>query len=320
MTLMSKLMTGAGLLALSTGYAAAAPAVTANDTNLRAGPSTRSSVIASLPAGATVDLMGCQGIWCRVRVAGTVGWATRASIGGGAVASGPGYRPYGYYTYGPYGTLYHDGYGYDGDGYSGSPTSGYYGAGYDTGYNEPGGSGYYGYRYGDRGYRGNFGSYEGARTFGNERRFRESAPPRGLREEGSFRNERVGTTGGARGPAQTAPGTSGQAQAAPGTRGQAQTAPGARGQAPTAPEIGGNNPMKAEKMAPTTPRAPNERASEIKGNNPMQTGGGGGAAAAPSQPAAAQAGGGARGNAAQAGGGARGNARATTGAGQREPR
>jgi Bacterial SH3 domain len=164
MTLISKLMTGAGFLALSTGYAAAAPAVMASDTNLRAGPSTRSSVIASLPGGAAVDVMGCQGSWCRVRVAsgGTVGWARRGSIGGrGAVASGPGYRAYGYYTYGPYGTLYHDGYGYGGDGYSGSPTSGYYGAGYDTGYYEPGGSGYYGYRYGDRGYRGNFGSYEG---------------------------------------------------------------------------------------------------------------------------------------------------------------
>ena len=38
MTLMRNLMTSAGVLALSTGFAAAAPAVVESDVNLRAGP------------------------------------------------------------------------------------------------------------------------------------------------------------------------------------------------------------------------------------------------------------------------------------------
>ena len=49
MTLIGRLMTGAGVLALSTGFAAAAPAIVQNDLNLRAGPGTDYEVVAAMP-------------------------------------------------------------------------------------------------------------------------------------------------------------------------------------------------------------------------------------------------------------------------------
>src|SRR5215813_3362196 len=93
MKLMSKLTTSAGLLALSTGFAAAAPAVVQQDLNLRAGPGPDYEVLAAMPAGTTVDVMGCQASWCQVAFGGTTGWANRAylGLGGGTVAVAPAY-------------------------------------------------------------------------------------------------------------------------------------------------------------------------------------------------------------------------------------
>src|SRR5215469_9924112 len=92
MKLMSKLMSGAGLLALSTGFAAAAPAVVQQDVNLRAGPGIGYEVIAAMPSGATVDVMGCEAGWCRVAFSGTTGFASRGYLGlGGGVAAAPTY-------------------------------------------------------------------------------------------------------------------------------------------------------------------------------------------------------------------------------------
>lgn len=256
MTLMGKLMTSAGALALSTGLAAAAPAVVQNDLNLRAGPGTDYEVIAAMPAGANVDVMGCQASWCQVAFGGTTGFASRAYLGlGGGVAVGPAYRSSGAtYAYGGSGPgyAYEPGYGYDEDTYA-------YGS-YSPGYT-------YGY-YGDGGYRGSYGYYEGQRTFnnertfGNERRFGDQGSVRTERrfgEESSMRGERRGERGGVTG--------------------------GARAETQTAPDIKGNNPMKAEKSNAAVSNAPSP--SEIKGNNPMKVGRG---TAANEQRGTAQAG------------------------------
>src|SRR5215472_14133453 len=99
MMLTKKLMAGACLLALSTGVAAAAPAVVQSDVNLRAGPGTEYEVITAMPGGATVDVRGCQASWCQVNFAGTVGFASRAFLGLGEATGriyGEGYAYSGY--------------------------------------------------------------------------------------------------------------------------------------------------------------------------------------------------------------------------------
>jgi uncharacterized protein YraI len=238
------------VLALSTGFAAAAPAVVQNDLNLRAGPGVEFPVVAAMPSGAAVDVMGCQASWCQVAFGGTTGWASRAYLGlGGGVAAGPAYRGYGesyaYRSSGP-------GYGYDEDTYA----YGSYSPGYTYGYS------------GNTGYGGSYGYYGGERSFGSERTFnneRRSGETTGANnerrfsEQGSIRSERRGERGG----------TSGSARA--------ETQP--------APAINGNNPMKAEKNEAAAPNA--HPPTEIQGNNPMKVGTG---TAANEQRGTAQAG------------------------------
>jgi uncharacterized protein YraI len=112
MTLMGKLMASAGMLALSTGFAAAAPAVVQNDLNLRSGPGIDFAVIAAMPAGTMVNVIGCEAGWCRVALGDTVGFASRGFLGlGGPVAAVPASGSYGVYHEGrSYG--YRPGYAY----------------------------------------------------------------------------------------------------------------------------------------------------------------------------------------------------------------
>jgi hypothetical protein len=104
-----------------------------SDVNLRSGPGTDYEVVAAMPAGATVDVMGCQGTWCQVNFAGTPGFASRAYLGlGGGVAvgaAGPAYGEYdeGYVTSGPAYSTGSANYAYGGGSYYGG---GYYGGGY----------------------------------------------------------------------------------------------------------------------------------------------------------------------------------------------
>jgi len=221
MKLMCKLMTGAGMLALSSGFAAAAPAVVQNDVNLRAGPGVEFPVIAAMPAGARVDVTGCQGSWCQVAFNGTAGWASRAYMGlGGGVAAAP--------TYG-----YADTYSY-----------GSYGPGYRYGY------------YGDAGFRGSVGFSERGRTFGNERRFGEETTVRGERRLG----ERTTIRG---------EGRFNEQGAVRGARVNASVGAGAQTEKATA--IKGNNPMRVrESTASSKTPGAGERATAIKGNNPMR--------------------------------------------------
>lgn len=79
----------AGLLLASAGAAMASPAVVTNDLNLRSGPGTRYAVVATMPAGATVNVMNCGGAWCRVSWGDAVGFASRSYLGNGG--PGPAY-------------------------------------------------------------------------------------------------------------------------------------------------------------------------------------------------------------------------------------
>ncbi|MGH6725424.1 MAG: SH3 domain-containing protein [Pseudolabrys sp.] len=80
------------LLLLSAGVAAAAPATVTNDLNLRSGPGTGYGVIDTLPAGSSVDVLGCNGSWCRVATAEGTGFASGnfLDMDGGAYAAAPG--------------------------------------------------------------------------------------------------------------------------------------------------------------------------------------------------------------------------------------
>ncbi len=177
MTLMSlrTLTASAAVLALSTGFAAAAPAVVQNDLNLRSGPGTDYDVIAAMPAGSTVNVLGCQGGWCQVAFGGTAGFASRSYLGiGGVAMRGP--------VYGA--PVYGADEGYD---------EGYVVGGYQPGYDEGYVSGGYG-----RGFAYRDNGYEGERSFGSVRESRDTGfvgTDRDVRR-GEFRGERRGEISG----------------------------------------------------------------------------------------------------------------------------
>jgi uncharacterized protein YraI len=83
----------AGLLLMSAGAASAAPALVTGDLNLRSGPGTNFGVISVLPGGATVNVLGCGGGWCRIawRGAGGYGYASSnyLDLGGPRYAAAP---------------------------------------------------------------------------------------------------------------------------------------------------------------------------------------------------------------------------------------
>ncbi|MFE0014805.1 SH3 domain-containing protein [Mesorhizobium sp. NPDC059054] len=68
-------------LALLGGLAVAAPALAASahttgNVNVRSGPGTGYAKLGTLPAGARVNLRGCEDNWCNVRGAGLSGWVS----------------------------------------------------------------------------------------------------------------------------------------------------------------------------------------------------------------------------------------------------
>lgn len=63
-------------LALSLGIAAAEPALTSADLNMRAGPGVNNPVISVIPRGAEVEVMSCTGNWCAVDYGGITGYAS----------------------------------------------------------------------------------------------------------------------------------------------------------------------------------------------------------------------------------------------------
>jgi uncharacterized protein YraI len=133
MTTIKTLSAALAAVALSAGAAAAASATT--DVNLRAGPGPDYQAIAVIPAGATVDVLGCSGSWCQVNYAGRVGYASasylsgdgsaaimmpRAQVYGSTTYRAPAYGPTVYgpsATYVDRGAAPYDSYAYDDDGY-----------------------------------------------------------------------------------------------------------------------------------------------------------------------------------------------------------
>ena len=89
----------AGILLLSSGVAAAYPAVAVTDLNVRSGQGTGFPVIAVLPRGSTVDVTGCGDGWCYVRNYGGFASARYLDSGYSAYATPPVYAPGPVYRY-----------------------------------------------------------------------------------------------------------------------------------------------------------------------------------------------------------------------------
>lgn len=83
-----KLALAAGLLLTTAGAASAAPALVTGDLNLRSGPGTNFGVIAVLPGGATVNVVGCASGWCRIAWRSGYGYASSRYLD---LGGGPGY-------------------------------------------------------------------------------------------------------------------------------------------------------------------------------------------------------------------------------------
>lgn len=77
----------AGFFLLSTGLAAAAPAVVATDLNVRSGEGTGFPVVAVMPAGTVVDVRGCGNGWCYVSEYGGFASASYLDVRGVAYGS-----------------------------------------------------------------------------------------------------------------------------------------------------------------------------------------------------------------------------------------
>jgi hypothetical protein len=100
----SRLLAAGAVLLFSGSIAAAAPATVSIDLNMRAGPGTEYGVVATIPAGATVDVGGCTGSWCEVNFRGASGFASASYLSGGGGAPSaavvvPGYDPAPDYAY-----------------------------------------------------------------------------------------------------------------------------------------------------------------------------------------------------------------------------
>jgi uncharacterized protein YraI len=104
-------------LALSTGWAVAAPAVVLDYLNLRAGPGYDNYIIEVIPAGWIVGAGGCADGWCQVNVNGILGYVDANYLGVPAPVyywstwAYPNYAYYyGYTPYvGPYAGVYAEG-------------------------------------------------------------------------------------------------------------------------------------------------------------------------------------------------------------------
>jgi uncharacterized protein YraI len=98
----------ASILALSTGWAAAAPAVVLDWLNLRAGPGYDNYIVSIIPAGWIIEAGGCSYGWCAVNVNGMPGYVDANYLAvptPAAYAWGWAYPNYAYY-YGYLGTPY----------------------------------------------------------------------------------------------------------------------------------------------------------------------------------------------------------------------
>ncbi|HYW60969.1 MAG TPA: SH3 domain-containing protein [Xanthobacteraceae bacterium] len=294
-------MAGAGLVALSAGMAAAAPAVVQSDVNLRAGPGIEYEVIGAMPGGATVNVRRCEASWCRVNFAGTVGYASRAFLGLGE-ATGPVYGAttgpaYGAATGPAYGATTGPAYGATTGPVYGAATGPVYGATtgpaygvttgpvYGAGYAYSGYAPRYTYEEDTFGYApGTYGTTTVGVAAGEGREFRGYRRERvGFAEDRELRGrERVGLAENRelRGNRRESVGLGADREFRGERRDQGVrlSAREERGRAQAATEIRGNNTMRNPRGRAASSNARTEasgRAStEISGNNPMKNTGG----------------------------------------------
>lgn len=76
------------LLVLSAGGAFARTGATTTDLGLRAGPSSNTELLLTIPAGSKVNIGACTGSWCRVSWSGYSGYAIKSGLAVSA-AAGP---------------------------------------------------------------------------------------------------------------------------------------------------------------------------------------------------------------------------------------
>jgi hypothetical protein len=69
------------------------PAVANTNVNLRQGPGTTYTIIATIPAGAPVQIGNCEGQWCQVNWQGQNGYVIATSVGQGGAGPPPGGAP-----------------------------------------------------------------------------------------------------------------------------------------------------------------------------------------------------------------------------------
>jgi uncharacterized protein YraI len=116
----------ASFVALSTAWAAAAPAVVLDYLNLRYAPGYDQYIIEVIPPGWIVNTGACADGWCQVNVNGVLGFVDSDYLG----APAPGYWPWYGYAYGWTYPSYSYSYGYGGGPYVG-PYGGVYAQGRD---------------------------------------------------------------------------------------------------------------------------------------------------------------------------------------------
>jgi uncharacterized protein YraI len=90
-----KSLTAAGMLTgalLISSVASASPGVATGNVNMRSGPGTQYPVITTIPAGAPLEVFGCQS-WCQVGYAGTQGYVSGNYVSGAVAQPRAYYRP-----------------------------------------------------------------------------------------------------------------------------------------------------------------------------------------------------------------------------------
>jgi uncharacterized protein YraI len=95
-------MLSATIVALSTGWAAAAPAVVLDYLNLRSGPGYYYNVIEIIPAGWMVEVGGCVPGWCQANINGITGYVDANYLSFAQAPVTVYATPRYYWTYGPY--------------------------------------------------------------------------------------------------------------------------------------------------------------------------------------------------------------------------
>ena len=76
-------------LVLSAGAALARVGTTTTDLGLRAGPSSNTELLLTIPGSAKVNIGACSGSWCRVSWSGYTGYAIKSGL---VISAAPGPR------------------------------------------------------------------------------------------------------------------------------------------------------------------------------------------------------------------------------------